>query len=344
MPKREFSQNHPPRAAFAMRSNTLRDELFPPDTLACLVQVADLASTDVLTEFDSAASRSVLAEVDALITGWGAPRIDASVLAHAPHLTLVAHAAGTVRSIVDPICWELGVSVTSAAQANALPVAEYTLAMIILAGKRAFLAHDLLQAHRHAFDPGLLPSNTGNHGTTVGIIGASRVGRLVIERLRPFDFRVLLSDPTVTSADASQLGVDLVDLDVLMASSDIVSVHAPLLPATRGMIGARQIAALRDGSTLVNTARGAIIDQSALLDRLRSGAISAVLDVTDPEHLAAADELYDLTNVFLTPHIAGSMGNETARLGLLAAAEIERLSLALPFVHPIRVGDLGSIG
>lgn len=344
MLKREFTRTNPPRVAFAMRSNALRDELFLPDALPRLLHVADLACPDVLTEFDSDASVAILTEIDALITGWGAPRIDESVLAHAPHLTLVAHAAGTVRPIVDPICWESGVSVTSAAQANAVPVAEYTLAMILLAGKRAFLAHDLLQTHRHAFTSELIPPNTGNHGITVGIIGASRVGRLVIEHLRPFDFTVLLSDPMVTGAEALQLGVDLVDLDVLMSSSDIVSVHAPLLPSTRGMIGGQHIAALRDGSTLINTARGAIIDQAALIDRLRGGTISAVLDVTEPEHLDDADELYELANVFLTPHIAGSMGNETGRLGLGAVAEIERLSSGLPFAHPIRLSDLDSIG
>lgn len=327
-----------------MRSNGLRDELFTPETMNRLRSVADIVSDDTLTDLTSPASRAALHDIDVLITGWGSGRIDTAVLDAAPDLRLIAHAAGTVKSFIDRACWERGIAVTSAAEANAYPVAEFTVAMILLAGKRAFLARDLLADHRSRWQKTLLPSPIGNYRTTVGIVGASRVGRRVIDLLAPFDIDVQLADPTVSAAEALRLGAELVDLDTLMSANDIVSIHAPLLPSTRGMIGTDQIQAMHSGCTLINTARGAIVDQAALTDRLRTGTIAAILDVTDPEPLDDDDDLYTLPNVFLTPHIAGSLGNETARLGAMAVAEVEQFAAGSPLNHPILATDLDSIG
>src|SRR5262249_54884850 len=148
-----------------------------------------------------------------------------------------------------------------------------------------------------------------------GVIGASRIGRRVIELLRPFDLDVYLFDPYVDAALAESLGVHLVDLDVLLRTCDVVSVHAPQTPQTLDLIGADQLALMRDGATLINTARGGLVDPDALAKELLRGRLCAVLDVTDPEPLPSDSALYELPNVFVTPHIAGSHGNELARLG-----------------------------
>ena len=181
----------------------------------------------------------------------------------------------------------------------------------------------------------------GNFRTTVGIIGASRVGRLVLELLRPFDFTVLLATPELSAEQAQDLGARLVSLGELMSQSRIVSLHAPLLPETIGMLGRAQLASMPDGAVLINTARGALVDHDALRDEVLRGRISAVLDVTDPEPLPTGDPLYGLPNVTLTPHIAGSMGNELARLGAAAVAEIERLATGQPPLFPVDLDDLG---
>jgi phosphoglycerate dehydrogenase-like enzyme len=141
---------------------------------------------------------------------------------------------------------------------------------------------------------------------------------------------VLLADPTVSDQEALLLGVQLVGLDDLMAGSSVVSLHAPVLPSTIGMIPARQLAAMKDGSTFINTARGALVDHDALRREAATGRISLVLDVTSPELLPSGDPLYSMPNVILTPHIAGSMGNELTLLGDLAVSEIERFAAGQP--------------
>jgi phosphoglycerate dehydrogenase-like enzyme len=128
-----------------------------------------------------------------------------------------------------------------------------------------------------------------------------------------------------------------------MAQSRIVSLHAPLLPDTIGMIGRAQLAAMPDGAVFINTARGALVDHDALRDEVLQERISAVLDVTDPEPLLTPDPLYGLPNVTLTPHIAGSMGNELARLGAAAVTEIERFAAGQPQLFPVRADDLGRL-
>jgi phosphoglycerate dehydrogenase-like enzyme len=300
----------------------------------------DILSMEVLTDFSSVRARSLLAEADALITGWGSPRIDKSVLDLAPRLRLIAHAAGTVKGHVSPACWDRGITVTTAAGANAVPVAEYTLAFILLAGKKTFAEIRSFQNQQNAYQGDNLNPGTGNHGSTVGIIGASRVGRVLLEMLRPFGMRVLLSDPTITQAEAASLGATLTPLENLMARSDVISLHLPALASTRGMIGASQLRAMRDGATFINTSRGTLVDHGALRRELQSGRISAVLDVTDPEPLPDGDPLYGLPNVILTPHLAGSMGNELARLGSCAVAEVERFAAGLPPADAVLVDEL----
>jgi phosphoglycerate dehydrogenase-like enzyme len=162
----------------------------------------------------------------------------------------------------------------------------------------------------------------------------------VIELLRPFDLDVLLYDPYVDGPEAARLGVRLTSLDELCASSSVVSVHAPQLPETHHLIGAAQLSAMATGTTLINTARGSLIDEGALLPELTSGRLNAVLDVTEPELPPAHSPLYELPNVLLTPHVAGSLGNELHRMADEALDELERYAAGLPFAAPVLAGAL----
>src|SRR5262249_27478118 len=162
--------------------------------------------------------------------------------------------------------------------ANALPVAEYTLAMILLAGKQVLERAAAYRRTRLRDEPLDVPTSVGNYHRTVGILSASLIGRRVIELLRPLDVHILLHDPYLSAEQAGALGARLVGLDELFAASDIVSVHTPLLPATRGLVSRRLLASMRAGAVLVNTARGAVVDQAALADVLSQGRIRAVLD------------------------------------------------------------------
>jgi phosphoglycerate dehydrogenase-like enzyme len=158
----------------------------------------------------------------------------------------------------------------------------------------------------------------------------------VIELLRPYDMEVLLYDPYVTTEEAADLGVQAVSLPELFASCDVLSVHTPLLPATRGLVGRELLAALRPDATLINTSRGAVLDQDALTDAVLAGRIRAVLDVTEPEVLPREHPLWDCENALITPHIAGSQGNELRRLADLTVREVARWASGEGFAHPVR--------
>ena len=292
-----------------------------------------------MRDFADPAAADALAGAEVLITGWGCPRLDAGVISAAPRLRTVLHAAGSVRSLVGDDLWKRGITVSSAVTGNALPVAEYTLAMILLTGKDAFTHRERFR-RTHAHPSPAETANTGNVGRRVGVIGASRVGRRLLELLSPFDFTVLLHDPYVSAAEAAALGAELLSLQDLLRHSDIVSLHAPDIPETYRMLDAGRLALIRDGGVLINTSRGALIDPDALTDELVSGRLHAVLDVTEPEPLPAGSALYRLPNVFLTPHIAGSLGNELERLGRIVVEELERLVEGLPPAHEVRHSDM----
>lgn len=317
----------------AMRSRGLAENLLDRHSRRRLARVGDV-HPEVMTAADDADLAGALAGADVLLTGWGAPPLDAHLLARAPRLRLVAHAAGSVKSFVTPQVWHRGIRVSSAAEANGAAVAEYALSMILLSAKRVFDSEHFLRTHRHmAWAPDV---PFGNEGSTVGIVGASRIGRRVLALLRPFSHRVLLADPTIGPDDAARLGAEHVTLDQLLRRSMVVSIHAPLLPSTEGMIGATELARLPRGATLINTARGRLVDTSALLAEVRSGRLRAVLDVTDPEPLPPGHPIFDVPGVVLTPHVAGALGNELGRLGASAVAEVEQYAKNGTLQHEVR--------
>lgn len=324
-----------PKLAFAMAADKTR-HVFDAEALARLARTCDIVRDAPLEELLSADARAVLGEIDILVTGWGCPMVTSDVIKAAPNLKLIAHAAGTVKFTLDHAVYDAGIRVTHAADANAVPVAEFTLAAIIFANKRVFELRD-----RYRADPArrssyaLMDEPIGNYHRTIGLVGASRIGRRVAKMLRGFDFTVLVCDPFVKLGDPVLEGAELVELDSLMARSDVVSIHAPALPSTRAMIGAGQLKLMKTGAAFINTARGALIDEAALIAELQTGRIHAVIDVTDPEVPVAGSPLYSLPNVFLTPHVAGAVGTERLRLGQMAIEEIERFVADVPMEFEI---------
>ena len=312
-----------PRVALAM-SDTAFARLFTPRSLARLRDVAEVADAEI----------GALGDVELLLTGWGCPPVDEAVLASAPRLRAIVHAAGSAKAHVTPVCWARGILVSTAAEANAQPVAEYTLATILLANKAARRAERLYRERRGRVDALAELPAAGNAGKTVGVVGASRIGRRVIELLRPFDLEVLVHDPYLAESTP---------LDDLLAAADVVTLHAPSLPSTRHMLDRRRLALMRDGATLINTARGALVDHDALIAELRSGRLCAVLDVTEPEPLPVDSPLYELPNVVLTPHIAGALGTEVRRLGDAAIDEVARYAAGEPFAQPLTAADLDRV-
>lgn len=325
--------HHRPRVLLAMDPE-LEPRLFTPAQRARLARVAEVHPA-VVGDWGQPGALAALADADALLTFWGAPRLDTAVLDAAPKLRAVAHAAGSVKGFLPPEVFDRGIVVSSATEANARPVAEFTLAMIILAGKNAFTIRERYRAERRREIWQHEYADAGNYDRVVGIIGASRTGRQVIRLLKEYAFQVVVYDPYLSAAAAAELGVAKVELPELCAAAHIVSVHAPALPETRHMIDADCLALMRDGATFINTARGSLVDTAALTAELVSGRINAIVDVTDPEILPADSPLYELPNVMLTPHIAGSLGRELRRMAASAIGELERFAAGEPFRFPV---------
>ncbi|MCD2443434.1 hydroxyacid dehydrogenase [Agromyces sp. SYSU K20354] len=325
-----------PKAVFAMSPGSLVGQLFTAEMLAELQALADIDPGVVVTELDDA-GRAALEGAEIVLGGWGAPRI---AVEDAPALRALVYLGGVAVTCLDtPERWaERGLLAANARTVNAIPVAEYALAMILLAGKDAFAVEHRYREQRALPDREHELTGIGNYRRTVGVVGLSQIAQVLIELLKPFDLDIVAFSPSLTPARAEGLGVRMASLDEVMATSDVVSLHQAVTPATIGQIDARLLASMRDGATLLNTARGAVVDQDALVRELRTGRIRAILDVTEPEPLPRDHELWSLPNVTLTPHLAGSIGTELHRMGANAVAEVRRFVEGAPFEYPEQIG------
>lgn len=323
-----------PETLLVLARDTMRLQ-FGEAELARLHATASLGDPLFTDELASPAVRARLAEVEVLVTSWGCPPLDAAVLRDAPNLRAVLHAAGSVRGHVGAALFDRGLLVTTAAGANAEPVAQYTLGAVLWAFKKVpFLAADA-RAFRENWDYRERRGELTGRDRTVVLVGFSRIGRRVTELLRRLDLaRVLVVDPVVDPAEITAAGAEPATLAEALPQADVLSLHAPSLPDTRHMIGAAELAALPPGAVLINTARGALVDTTALEHACAAG-LHAVLDVTEPEPLPADSPLYDLPNVVLTPHVAGSLGSETRRMTAEALDELERYAAGAPPRDPV---------
>jgi phosphoglycerate dehydrogenase-like enzyme len=320
-----------PKALYLLDGEAFQ-KIYGEEERSAVAELADVYAP--LQTGDSVAKYpDVLAEAEVILSGWGAPTMDATFLEAAPDLRVVLYGAGSIRRVATQALWDRGVHITSAYAANAVPVSEYALAAILFSLKRGW--HFAFSAKREKALPGQ-SQVPGAYGSTVGLVSLGVVGRLVRDRLRPFDLRVVAYDPYVSSEEARVLGVDLMSLEDLFASSDVVSLHAPWLPETEGMILGSHVASMKRNATLINTSRGAVIREAEMVQVLEERPdLWAVLDVTHPEPPESGSRFYDLPNVVLTPHIAGSLGSECRRMGRLVVEELRRYVAGEPLQHEI---------
>jgi phosphoglycerate dehydrogenase-like enzyme len=283
---------------------------------------------------------ALLPEAHGCLTSWGVARLDADVIAAAPRLKAMAHMGSSVNRFVSDALWERGIHVTSAGPALARDVAETTLGLMIVGMKRIW------PLGQHVREGGWRESaywpSRELHGKCVGIVGASHVGRHVIELLRPFGVQVLLYDPYVADEEAAQLGAVKVEMDELARRADVVSLHAPAKPETRHLLSAERLSSMKDDALLINTARGALIDEAALIAELAKGRFFAFLDVTDPEPPAGDSDLRRLENVVVTPHLAGCI-EDCGRMGEMAVEELRRFFAGEPPLYQVTPAILARI-
>ncbi|MFQ4148203.1 hydroxyacid dehydrogenase [Arthrobacter sp. LAPM80] len=329
-----------PRALAVMDADTFALQ-FDDSRLRRLGELATLGQTVWTASLDAPQVQSQLADVEVLVTSWGVPVLDEAALSRMPALKAVFHCAGSVRTFATEAMWDRGITVCNGADANAVPVAEFTFASIILAGKRAQVLANDARTHRGERAYATARGERSNLGRTIGIVGYSRIGRRVVAMLRQLqDVTILVADPFADPAEVTAAGATLLSLADMLPRVDILSIHAPELPSTRHMIGAAELAALPDQATIINTARGSLIDTDALTQECRTGRLTAILDVTDPEPLPADSELHDLPNVILTPHVAGSLGTETRRMVDDALADLARFTSGTPLQARVAREDM----
>jgi phosphoglycerate dehydrogenase-like enzyme len=251
--------------------------------------------------FDPSELARLVTGSDVVLTSWGTPHLDAALWADGSGPSVVAHAAGSVKRLVDPAVFDRGVAVFSAAGRIAWSVGEYCLAAILTLARQLPRFDDAMRAGE--WKPGYLRGHE-IRGRTVGLLGASSTARALITLLRPFGCDMVVYDPYLDADRAEALGARAGSLEEALGCS-IVSVHVPNVPETRGMVSRKLIEALPDGAILVNSSRGPAVDQDALLEHVLAGRISAAMDVFDVEPPELAREHLAAPNLLLTPHIAG---------------------------------------
>ncbi len=313
---------HMKRAAFLCGSSDNIERVYGRGRREQLAEVVDLYPA-IITGADFADHAAVLPQLEVVFSTWGMPRLEAGQLQQMPALQAAFYAAGSVKSFAAPFL-QHGIVLCSGWGANAVPVAEFALAQILLSCKGYFrntrdCGSSSRRRARQVF------SGPGVFGETIGLIGVGMVGRTLARRLQGYALNVLGYDPYLDAANAGELGVEPVDLEELFTRSLVVSNHLPNIPETQGLLDARLFARMRPNATFINTARGAQVDEGALIATLeRRPDLTALLDVTSPEPPESDSGFYALPNVQLSSHIAGSINDEVVRMADYMIEEFKR--------------------
>ena len=318
----------------------LRYQILSDTDLDKLEAISEVKLNPLERDMTESETIDFLGGVDGAISSWGTVPLTWSIIDSAPELQIWAHAAGSVKNMVAEDAWDSGVVITSAAPAIADDVAELTMACITM-GIRKFLPFMQDMALNQPVNRDYRTREIRSlFRATVGVIGASHVGRRVIKLLRYYDTRILLYDPLVTPSEAAEMGAELADLDTISRESDAITCHAPKIPETFHLINQGHFKTMKDDVVFVNTSRGDNIDEKALIKELEKGRLFAFLDVTSPEPSPADSPLRKLPNVALTPHIAGA---KSYRTGAMAVEEICRYFAGEPAIHRVTKDMLPTI-
>jgi phosphoglycerate dehydrogenase-like enzyme len=306
-----------------LASDALFPHFFSAESQRQLDEVADWSRSSLRE--DSARLREQIANADVLMTTWHSPFLSADMLGAQPRVKLIAHCGGEVKARFAEEIFDY-VTVTNAADPMARGVAEMALALVLTLVRR-------IPDYAAEMRNGVVRTNDAVgegeslSGRRVGLVGFGRIGREFAKLIRPFAVELLVSDPYAEAHSVNEQGGSLVDVDHLVRACSVIVLAAALTPETRNLFDKRRLSAIADGSFLINVARGGLIDTEALLDELRSGRITAALDVTDPlEPLPVDHELRKLRNVILTPHIAAGGIEMRREIGALAVAEVVRFA------------------
>lgn len=312
-----------PRILVTIPEGPIRETILVSSVFADLAQIGDVQMNEHSRDLTPSELGQRLPGISACIVGWGTPRFDAAVLANADALRFIGVAAGTVNPYVSRAVFDRGITVVTGASAMAPSVAECSLLLILAALRDLPRLHGILTgSDGWPEDDDSSLRQRGLFGQRVGLVGFGRTARALVELLRPFGCQIRAFDPYADPADAAAMDVELADLDDLLTWAGVVSIHAASTAGTRHLLDRRRLQLLRPNAVLVNTARGAVVDEGALIDVLRRGTLIAALDVYEEEPLPPDSLLRRLPNVILLPHVAGPTPD---RRWLMAAAVVRDL-------------------
>jgi len=312
----------------------VHDHYLPPEELKRLARFADpswfpCAGGRVFQANESPDAPALLGEqmsgADAMVVCHGAPPIDGDLMDLAPKLRFIGELEGDrfAHRIDLEAAWERNIRTVDTTQGSSYPVAEWALGLVLVCLRNGGALFRRMIAGE---TPGIEKRKSAGmlYGKRVGVIGCGHMGRRLIKFLQPFEADIWVCDPYIPAELPEALGVLQTSLDQLMSRCDVIVCMAPLTPRTRGMIGSRELELIRPGAVFVNVSRGAIVDSTALIARLRRGDITAGLDVFDPEPVPSDSEILRLPNVFVSPHIGGTSGSSHPHFFRLMVDELER--------------------
>ena len=313
-------------------------KVYTPEVLKKLAEYGELSQR--IDKENLAENARFLADCEIAFSTWGMPQFTKEEIAeYMPNLKAVFYSAGTVQYFARPFL-ESGIKVFSAFAANAVPVAEYTFAQITLAAKGYFQAEKNYR-FLHSRSVAFANSSTGNYGCKIGLIGLGAIGKIVAEKLKALEVEVYACDPFVAEETAKELGVTLVDMETVFSECDIISNHLANKPELENVFNGKLFKKMKKHSTFINTGRGAQVNEYQLaLSLLLHPSRTFVADVIKNERFPYVSPLFWCPNAILTPHIAGSTGNEPRRMAYYMTEEMERFLSDKPLKYEVTAESL----
>lgn len=309
---------------FSEQTENKMFDVFDSVTISILQEILDLPQR-VYLHSELEKERELFSRTRFLFSTWGMPILtEEEIRRFFPSLEAVFYAAGSVQSFARPFL-HCGVKVFSAWAANAVPVAEYTVSQIILANKGFYQATRRMKSGEYDKAHTYCASFPGSYDTHVGILGAGMIGSAVLERLKEYRLSTWVYDPFVSDEKLAGLGAKRASLEEIFSQCQVISNHIANLPTTQKILRYEHFSRMHPNAVFLNTGRGAQVVEEDLIQALNEEpSRTAVLDVTDPEPPIDESPLWNMENVFLTPHLAGSWGQEVTRMGTYMAEEFSR--------------------
>ena len=295
------------KALIATDKGFVFDTFFTPENIELANSLGEIVWNETDQRLNIEDVKDKIADCDVYVTSWGAPPLDNEILKYAPDIKLLCHLCGTIVPVMSDEMWEKGIRAVTGNDYFAESVAEGTI---------AYMLASLREIPRYSYNlkvkkqwKGQEPTN-GLLGKSVGIVSYGAIAKHLVRMLQVFRVKIKVYDIVpIPEEDKQKYGIEQVSLEELFTTSDIISVHTPYNDKTYHLIDEKLLSLIKDGGLFINTSRGPVIDQAALVRQLNTGRFSAVLDVYEKEPPEKDDPIYDCPNLIMIPHMGGPTTN-----------------------------------